>query len=309
MPDFCKGEELAMKRTAAFAAAALLALSLAGCAKSAAQEASDSIDSIGEVTLDSQTAIEQAREKYDALSDDEKSKVDNVFVLEDAETALSQAYFAALKRELQTSESLEGNYFTQYYDAQSFKKAQEGAQNAVNQSAKDLYPDVYVALKSENEALSSYIDKETDKSYSAATGLSDEFPFAVDESSVPSQWSFKPATMPTSSNPNWVYSSKKATDLPTYVNLFINGSSRDYTYALAQVPTKEVNVQDENGDVVAALVNTEVQFTAAFDQAANNDPSKEMNERPAYFFIDKKGRTVLALQDYDGEDFYNIYVM
>lgn len=72
------------KAFVALPVAMALALTLAGCTKSAAQEASESIDAIGEVTLDSRSAIEQAREKYDALSDEEKGKVENSNVLEDA---------------------------------------------------------------------------------------------------------------------------------------------------------------------------------------------------------------------------------
>ena len=57
-----------------------------------------------------------------------------------------------------------------------------------------------------------------------------------------------------------------------------------------------------------ALVNTEVKFTAAINQAANNDLSKELNERPAYFFARAKDNAiVLALQNYDGEDYYVLY--
>ena len=54
-------------------------------------------------------------------------------------------------------------------------------------------------------------------------------------------------------------------------------------------------------------MNTEVRFAAAFEQWANNDPNKELNERPGYFFVDRDFNCCLALQNYDGEDYYVIY--
>ena len=286
----------------------VLVVSLVGCSGSAVNEVSSAINAIGEVSLQSGEAIESAQTKYDALTDEEKAKVGNYDKLQSAEKEFTQQLYSATKKEIETADKLAGNYYTQYYDAKGFDAARESAEAVLNSSDEERYSEAYSNLKAENESLQSYIDGETAKSYSVTTDLDDEYPFMIDEGHLPSQWNFSPIVMQTSSHPTNVVSMKKATDLPTYIDLFINGSSRNYTYAISQLPTKEISVQDENGEIKTALVNTEVRFAAAFDQAANQDPSKELNERPGYFFVDKNGYIVLALPNYDGEDHYVLYV-
>ena len=288
-------------------ACVMLVASLVGCAGSAVNEASRAINAIGEVSLQSGEAIESAQAKYDALTDEEKTKVENYDKLQSAEKEFTQQLYSATKKEIETADKLAGNYYTQYYDAKGFDAARESAEAVLNSSDEERYSEAYSNLKAENESLQSYIDGETAKSYSITTDLDDEYPFMIDEEHLPSQWLFSPIVMQTSSHPTNVVSMKKATDLPTYIYLYINGSSRDYTYALSQVPTKEINVQDKDGEIKTALVNTEVSFTAAFDQAVNRDPGKELNERPGYFFVDKNSYIVLALPNYDGEDHYVLY--
>lgn len=162
-------------------------------------------------------------------------------------------------------------------------------------------------MKKADKELDTYIKDEKGKSYSMETYGGDN-PFRLEESDLPSEWSFKPITLQSSTHPSWVMSEKKATDLPTYVYFFINQTSREYTYQLNQIPTKAIKVQDEDGKMQTALVNTEVQFMGQFDQVVNVDPNKELNERPAYFFARAKDNAiVLALQNYDGEDHYVLY--
>ena len=55
-----------------------------------AQTVIDLINSIGEVTADSETVIASARSQYDALSDSTKANVTNYDVLVAAEAALAQ---------------------------------------------------------------------------------------------------------------------------------------------------------------------------------------------------------------------------
>ena len=283
----------------------VLIASLAGCTGSAVNEVSSAINAIGEVSLQSGEAIESAQTKYDALTDEEKTKVGNYDKLQSAEKEFTQQLYSATKKEIEAADKLASNYYTQYYDAKGFDAARESAEAVLNSSDEERYSEAYSNLKAENESLQSYIDGETAKSYSVTTDLDDEYPFMIDEGHLPSQWNFSPIVMQTSSHPTNVVSMKKATDLPTYIHLYINGSSRDYTYALSQVPTKEINVQDKNGEIKTALVNTEVSFTAVIKQAADHE--MELNERPGYFFVDKSGYIVLALPNYDGEDHYVLY--
>jgi len=61
----------------------------------AAEDAESKIDAIGKVTLDSEKAIKEARDTYDALPDAAKKKVNNYKTLTDAEKQLSDLKKAA----------------------------------------------------------------------------------------------------------------------------------------------------------------------------------------------------------------------
>ena len=65
-------------------ACVMLVASLVGCAGSPVNEASNAINAIGEVSLQSGEAIQVAQAKYDALSDDEKGKVEYYSKLQNA---------------------------------------------------------------------------------------------------------------------------------------------------------------------------------------------------------------------------------
>lgn len=286
---------------------AVMCAVLCGCA-SAAQSVSGEIDKLGEITLGSGPALEAVNQKYESLDDAEKQKVENYTVLEDANKKYTQLLYSTINQQLKQADTLAANYFAQYYDLAHFEEVKDAAAAAIESSEEDSYKDVHAALGAEIEQLQTFINEEMGKSYSSHTRYG-EYPFMVEESDLPDKWSFKPIRMLTSSHPNWVTSEKIATDLPTYINLFIKGGSRRYSYRLEQTPVKEITVQDANGEIQTAYVNTQVNFVGEFDQSANNDPNKELNERPAYFFTDKKGRLNLALQNYDGEDYFVLYTI
>ena len=71
-----------------------LALSLAGCSlfgpDSQTQAAIDAINAIGEVTLEKNDQVAQARNTYDALASDQKQLVTNYQALTDAETKIEK---------------------------------------------------------------------------------------------------------------------------------------------------------------------------------------------------------------------------
>lgn len=74
-----------MKRFVAFILALSMAFALCGCGKSAnAEKADELINAIGEVTLESKTAIDEAQQFYSDLSDKEKEEVENYTILENA---------------------------------------------------------------------------------------------------------------------------------------------------------------------------------------------------------------------------------
>ena len=81
-----------MKQVLALCLCLALLLALAGCGKSEyVKNAEALIDAIGEVTADSGEAIEAAQKAYDALTEDDKAKVENADLLPAAQTALQIA--------------------------------------------------------------------------------------------------------------------------------------------------------------------------------------------------------------------------
>lgn len=66
-------------------------LSLCGCKSKAAKETDELILKIGEVTASSTDEVERAQSAYDALSDKEKTQVENYAVLEQAQKDLAEA--------------------------------------------------------------------------------------------------------------------------------------------------------------------------------------------------------------------------
>lgn len=80
-----------MKKAVALVLCAVMLLSLCACGKSkAVKSVETSIASIGEVTLDSETQITDARKAYDALSKEEKDSVENYSTLKEAEAQLKK---------------------------------------------------------------------------------------------------------------------------------------------------------------------------------------------------------------------------
>ena len=287
--------------------AVLVCSLVVGCTDPAVTETIEAIDAIGTVTLESVEAVESANEAYMALDSGQKEQVSNIDSLEEAQERLNQIAYEQLVAELNATDELHASYFAQFYDMSNISYQEQYARSVIEHTTEEEYIDALESLKTANEEFESFISERTSESYSRQTN-GGECPFAFDVSALPEEWSFQPASMQTSSHPTWVTSHREATDLPEYINFFINGGSRDYTYQITDIPTTEIRIRDENGDIRTALVNTQVSFAAAFDQSANQDPNKELNERPAYLLVTKENHMVLALQNYDGEDWYVPYL-
>lgn len=74
-----------MKKMFTLLLVAIMSVSLVGCSKSqAVKDAEDAITAIGEVTVDSKEAIENAERYYNILTDAEKAEVENRMTLMDA---------------------------------------------------------------------------------------------------------------------------------------------------------------------------------------------------------------------------------
>lgn len=287
-------------------ASLLACMLLASCTPEEVAKTADAIDALGEITLDSGDAIEDANAQYDALSEEQKQQIENYALLDEANERYAALLYAEIAKALEESNELEDSYFAQYYDVSALQTAKDKAQSALNASETQNYRTAYAALSTETESLKSFIAQEAALSYSAQTTVG-EFPFMVDESNLPDEWSLKPIALQTSTHPEWIVSEQKATDLPKWVIPFIDGSGREYTFTITQVPTTEIAVEDENGQLQTAYVNTELKLEQYRKEEVNRDPNRELNERPGYFFSDKSGNLILALQNYDGEDHYVLY--
>lgn len=75
-----------IKRIIAFALILCMVLSLCACKSSEARAVEQQIKNLGEITLDSEQAIKEAKDAYNALSSEDQASVKNYDVLEQAES-------------------------------------------------------------------------------------------------------------------------------------------------------------------------------------------------------------------------------
>lgn len=215
--------------------------------------------------------------------------------------------YAAIKTELENTETLQKNYFAKYYDMNDLEKAKSDAEMAVEKSDEENYGTVLAELQSQNNAFSAYISSEVDKLYNAQTS-DGEYPFAVDVQDVSVGFYAELLVKQTSSHPHRVDINEPTyTDESPYAHLWIDGSSRTYDYRIRNVKTKEIKVENENGEIEKALVNTQIKFTLQNRHPVNMGEEEFLNERPGYLFEDKDGYWVLALKNYDNKDYYVLY--
>lgn len=230
--------------------------------------------------------------------------------VESEETEVDTKYeelYAAIKKQIETTDDLEKDYFAKYYDLNDLSNAKEAAQIAVTNSDEESYDKVLEDIKSENEKLSEYLKNEKENIYNSQTvmEIGSEYPFKVEESELPVQWDFQPVEKQTSDYPVWVINLEpKTTDTPWTACLFIDNSSSNYTYAINQIETKEIQVKTPGGEMKNALVNTELKFTVL--EGFEYDEKVSLNERPAYL-VKQGNAIVLLLQSYDGGEFFVPY--
>ena len=87
-----------MKKIISLVLVFVMCLSLCACGKSeAVVNVEKLISAIGEVSLESKTAIDEAQKAFDALSTDEKADVENYFVLVESHDAFKQLEENAIK--------------------------------------------------------------------------------------------------------------------------------------------------------------------------------------------------------------------
>lgn len=289
-----------MKKPLAIIASAALALCLVGCTPADVRETQATIDEIEEVNLDAITQIEEANGKYDALSEENKQKVENYETLVAANERLADILYSEIKSEIQKATELESSFFAQYYDMNEMLKAKKKAQKAVDESNEAEYADAYTELKSEIKSFNKYINAEKKKSFSIETSKG-EYPFAV---SLDELWRTadcvpQPLFKLSSEYPDvWNFLESDVTDeLPTF-HYNVKENSCDYCFELKPVETRWIEVQTEGGELQKAFVNTEVVLTDAPDSWAGENEAYPLYESGSCYLFNSRDHGVsVAIKD------------
>lgn len=284
-------------------AAATLAMHLCGCTSQEAKKVIDEIDNLGPISLESADALEEANADYESLSDEEKAEVDNLLRLESANNTYNQLLTRESSAELEKTDELFEDYFSSSYDTTTLLKLRDALDAASESDDLAHMRAAYDALAAENNLLANFLLQEGEANYTEQTGAGTH-PFKVSKSELPEEWNFSLLRKQTAKTPRYVSTYKEYTDKPAYLVFSGEGTSYGYSFKIKQVNTKEIVVENEDGAIQQALVNTEVRFAARYD----GDKKKALNERPGYLFRRASdGMLMLALESYDGEDFYVLY--
>lgn len=217
-------------------------------------------------------------------------------------------YYKLLKETVEKTNSLKKHYFAKGYDTAKIDLTKENAEQALSNSDCTKYNSIYDSLVNQIKPLEIHISQSLENIYSKVTDeQNSEYPFVIKEENMPTTWSYKPLVKQTIECPTWVITREaEVLDAPPIANLFIDGSSAEYTYSISQIPTQEITIEDENREMKKALVNTEVKFKAK--AGYEYDKKIPLNERPSYLFKNSKGQICLALKDYNGKENYILYI-
>lgn len=280
---------------------------LAGCTPSGVRNAQKAIDAIGEVSLDSIEQVEEANSLYDALNDEEKGQVENYATLEKANERLSEVLFAEIKIQIDDATKLENGFFAQYYDTKKIIAAKKEAQDAVDNSDSEKYVEVYKALKSEVDAFNTYIKTEQEKSFSKVTGEGD-YPFAVEDSNIEYAFCLAPYVKQSSDYPvNPCFFESDTTDERPIFHFEMKNDVCVYSYELKNVETKWIEVQDADGNLQKAFVNTEIILYDAPDSWMPNNELYPLGEGSCYLFVNEDKGVTLAIKDVVTNKGYVLY--
>ena len=141
-----------MKKFLALILALAMIFALCGCGKSENVKQTEAmIEAIGEVTLDNASAVADARDAYDQLSDKEQKQVSNLSVLEDAEAQYSALLADQYDQAMALAES--GKYgdaaemFAKIADYKDSRAQSEKCEEASNFISSNTYAMIVYASK------------------------------------------------------------------------------------------------------------------------------------------------------------------
>ena len=220
-----------------------------------------------------------------------------------------ELYFS-IATELETSDKLLNNYFANKYDLKDFNNAVQNARTALDNSDEKAYQAVLSELQKQNKAFEAFINDRVNEIYNAQTSQdnSTDYPFKVDVSELPeNHWSFKPLILQSSMNPTWIMTTPpETTDANPSMCIFFKWSAY-YDFDVRDIDTKKITVQNENGELTNALVNTEVKISVR-DGFNYMDEPPFYTSNPAYLLKNKSGSIMLAVKCRDdGSDYFILY--
>ena len=264
-----------------------IALALSGCADPTVSAAIKAIDAIGEVTVESREAIDTANDAYlEALKEETKKLFDE-------------------------AQGLKLSAFAQFYGEEgiaNLDKAVDDAGNALIDAGISSLENAHDAISDEVKTFKKFIDKQEDESLSRKTNKGD-YPYAVEETDLQYAFVISPLV-------------KRSSDYPYDISLF-EGSTTDepstlhfeigangvcaHFFNLNNVPTTVIEVQDKEGNLHKALVNTELKLSESTDSWGQDNGLYPLGEGSCYLYQDKDYGTTLAIKDLVGNKGYITY--
>lgn len=288
-----------------------IALALSGCADPTVSAAVKAIDAIGEVTVESREAIDTANEKYEAVDDELKPEVENADVLDAANDAYLEALKEETKKLFDEAQGLKLSAFAQFYGEEgiaNLDKAIDDAGNALIDADISSLQNAHDVISDEVKTFKKFIDKQEDESLSRKTNKGD-YPYAVEETDLQYAFVISPLV-------------KRSSDYPYDISLF-EGSTTDepstlhfqigangvcaHFFNLNSVPTTVIEVQDKEGNLHKALVNTELKLSESADNWGQDNGLYPLGEGSCYLYQDKDYGTTLAIKDLVGNKGYITY--
>jgi hypothetical protein len=285
-----------MKKLLSILFSTALLLCLTGCS-SEVEKIDSEISKLGNITLDSYETLEDINQRFDSLEDEEKQRVKGLTDLQNANKRMNELLYAELIKSIDTATDLEESWFAQSYNMQNFTKAKDAAQTAVDKSDTENYFNSLESLKSEIDSFSAYIESEKNNSFSVQTNT-DEHPFAVDASNITFAVTAHPFTKRSSEYPKYVsFWSAETTDSLSEFTLWVGNETCHYSYEPIEIETKGIEVQDENGELQTAYVNTELVLhdTQIYSSAKNG--LYPLGKESCYIFENKEHGLTIAVKD------------
>lgn len=296
-----------VKKALAAIATVALALCLAGCT-SEANNIDKDISNLGDMTIDSYSTLQDINQRYDALDDKEKQKVENYDALENANKRMNDILYAELSKALDAEAKAENSFFAQYYDTNSLLAAKDAAQKAINSSNADSYYDSLESLNSELELFTDFVNTEETKSYSVQTNNGD-YPFAVEESPIKPSWILDPYPKRSSDYPYYlVFIEGTTTDEPTQMTYNIGDKIVcAYDIQIEQTDTSWIDVELPDGSTQKAFVNTKVVLSNTSTNWGQHNDVYQLEGGDTCYMLKTSDGTKLAVKDLVTGNGYILY--